>query len=110
LGVAIRLALAFQLAMALLAIGRAAWGTPGVYMSGAALGLTDTDALTVSMSRLEAGLAADVAARAIAIGVLANTVLKLAVAGVLGRATFRRRATIGLGSLGLGSLIGLLFV
>lgn len=110
LGVAIRLALAFQLAMALLTIGRAAWGTPGVYASGAALGLTDTDALTVSMSRVGAGLAADVAARAIAIGVLANTALKLAVAGVLGRATFRRRATIGLASLSLASVIGLLLV
>jgi uncharacterized membrane protein (DUF4010 family) len=49
-----------------------------------------------------------IAAHAIAIGILANTLLKLAVAVTLGRLTFRRRAAIGLVSLAVGSAAGLL--
>jgi uncharacterized membrane protein (DUF4010 family) len=79
-----------------------------VYSTAGVLGLTDVDALTVSMSRPEASLATATAAHAIAIGILANTLLKLTVAVVLGRLTFRRRAAIGLASLAIGSAAGLL--
>jgi hypothetical protein len=54
------------------------------------LGLTDVDALTVSMARgvAETG-SAELAAVAIAIGALANTVLKLTLALFFGGARFR---------------------
>jgi uncharacterized membrane protein (DUF4010 family) len=108
LGAAVRMAIAFQVAMVLISLVQRAWGTAGVYTTAAVLGLTDVDALTVSMSRPEAVLLPSIAAHAIAIGILANTLLKLAVAVVLGRLTFRRRAAIGLVSLAVGSAAGLL--
>jgi hypothetical protein len=58
------------------------------------------DALTLSMNRL--GSTLDVirlAARAIAIGIIANSVLKLALVLVLGARDYRWRAGIGLATL-----------
>jgi uncharacterized membrane protein (DUF4010 family) len=76
--------------------------------TAALLGLTDVDALTLSMSRL--GRAADettLAARAIAVGILANTGLKLTLALVLGTTPFRRVAGWGLAAFALASVVGL---
>ena len=66
------------------------WGACGVFTSAAVLGLTDVDALTVSMAREVARAASPVvAATAIAIGVLANTAMKLGVALFFGSRGFR---------------------
>jgi uncharacterized membrane protein (DUF4010 family) len=108
LGAAIRMALAFQVAIIVIVFVRARWGTPGVYSTAAMLGLTDVDALTVSMSRSKDGLSPDVAARAIAIGILANTALKMAIALALGRHAFRRRAGASLAAMAAASILGLL--
>jgi hypothetical protein len=51
---------------------------------------------------------ATLGAQAIAIGVLSNTVLKLAVALFLGRGEFRRIAGLGLVALAAASGVGLL--
>ena len=107
---AIRMAIAFQAAMIVITVVRGWWGSPGVFASGAVFGLTDVDALVVSMSRAESAFGAETAARAIAIGVLANTLLKLGIAVVVGRSTYRRRAAMGLAGLAAASAIGLLVV
>jgi uncharacterized membrane protein (DUF4010 family) len=53
--------------------------------------LTDVDALTMSMARGMSGVASlDLAARAIAIGVAANTALKLLLALAFSSGSFRR--------------------
>ena len=53
------------------------------------LGLTDVDALTVSMARgVATTVSLEAAARAIAVGVLANTVVKLGVAVLFGSARY----------------------
>jgi uncharacterized membrane protein (DUF4010 family) len=66
------------------------WGQSGVFTSAAVLGLTDVDALTVSMARGVATTASPaIAATAIAVGVLANTVMKLGLAVFLGGPRFR---------------------
>ncbi|HEX6745961.1 MAG TPA: DUF4010 domain-containing protein [Longimicrobium sp.] len=94
---AIQMAVAFQLVLYAVAFVRQTWGSPGVLASAAALGLTDMDALTLSMSRLgPTAAAAALGARAIAIGILANTALKLAVTLALGSPSFRRTAGAGL--------------
>jgi uncharacterized membrane protein (DUF4010 family) len=108
LGAAIRMALAFQVAIVLIGIVRTRWGTSGVYTTAAMLGLTDVDALTVSMSRPDGALPADVASRAIAIGILANTALKMAIALAFGRYAFRRRAGASLAAMAAASALGLL--
>jgi len=53
------------------------------------LGLTDVDALTTSMARSVGQGALELAAMAIATGVLSNTVMKFAIAIGLGRGRFR---------------------
>ena len=55
--------------------------------TAALLGLTDVDALTMSMAR--GGSAPEAAARAIAVGIAANTALKLAIAVALSSRRFR---------------------
>ena len=77
-------------------------------MSAVVLGLTDMDALTYSMTRLGANSDAVVlAAEAIAVGILSNTVFKLAAALALGVGVFRRVAAIGLLALAAASCLGL---
>lgn len=100
LWVAIRLALLFQAAMILLAVARNAWGTGGLNATAALLGFSDVDAMTAAMSRPSAGIPAHAAAYAIVIGILANTVLKLAITLGVGRGAFRIQAARGLGIIG----------
>jgi uncharacterized membrane protein (DUF4010 family) len=105
---AIRMALAFQVVLLLLPLVRHLWGAKGVLASAAVLGLTDVDALTYSMTRLGTGAeAAALGAQAIAVGILSNTVLKLALALILGRGEFRRIAGLGLVALAAASGVGL---
>jgi uncharacterized membrane protein (DUF4010 family) len=87
---ALQMAVLFQLVLMAVHLAREMQGAAGVYASAAVLGLTDVDALTLSMARgvaREASL--HTAAVAIAIGILANTLLKGALAVVFGAPTFR---------------------
>jgi uncharacterized membrane protein (DUF4010 family) len=69
------------------------WGASGVFTSAAVLGLTDVDALTVSMARdVAETISPAVAATAIAIGVLMNTMMKLGLALFFGSRGFRLTA------------------
>jgi len=87
---AIQMAVLFQGVLMLVYLAREMWGQSGVLTSAAILGLTDVDALTVSMARgVAKTVSLEAAALAIAIGVLANTALKLGVALFLGSARFR---------------------
>jgi uncharacterized membrane protein (DUF4010 family) len=105
---AMQMALAFQAAMLAVLFAQRIWGNTGVYAGATILGLTDVDALTVSMSRQQASLATSVAAHAIVIGVLTNTILKLAVATIVGRSAYRRRTAAGLVALAASTAVGLL--
>jgi uncharacterized membrane protein (DUF4010 family) len=86
-----QMAALFQGVLMVVHFAREMWGQSGVLTSAAILGLTDVDALTVSMARGVAKTTSlEAAALAIAIGVLANTTLKLGVALVFGSDRFRR--------------------
>jgi uncharacterized membrane protein (DUF4010 family) len=89
LWVAIRLAILFQLAIMAITLARSIWSVQGVYGSAVVLGLTDVDALTVSMSTPTTAIAPMMAARAIGVGILANTMVKLGIAVVAGSGRFR---------------------
>jgi uncharacterized membrane protein (DUF4010 family) len=90
LGAALQMAVLFQVVLVAVHAAEAVWGNAGLFTTAAALGLTDVDALTVSMARVAAPSAgAQAAAIAIAVGVLANTAMKLALALVLGSRRFR---------------------
>ena len=72
---------------------RVTQGAAGVYTSAAVLGLTDVDALTLSMARDVAhAVSLESAAKAIAIGALANTAMKAGIAIVFGSSAFRMMA------------------
>lgn len=101
---ALQMALLFQGVLYAVYWAREWGGGAGLVVSGAVLGLTDVDALTLSMARS----AADPAARmALLAGVLANGVLKLGVAVTLGGRRFRLLAGAGLALLAAASAAGL---
>lgn len=107
---AIKLAVAFQIVLMVLAFVRDRFGANGILATAGLVGLTDVDPVTLSMSKLGAQPAfVEVAARAVAVGVLANTLFKLAVALVAGAPAYRRAAGLGLLLLAVASALGLLF-
>jgi uncharacterized membrane protein (DUF4010 family) len=92
IGPALQMAAVFQVVLFAVDGMRRAFGEGGLMASGAVLGLTDADALTISMARaVEAGVAASVSARAIAVGIMANCVLKTGLTA-LGTGSFVRQA------------------
>jgi uncharacterized membrane protein (DUF4010 family) len=87
---AVQMAVLFQVVLMVVYVARDSWGASGVLTSAAILGLTDVDALTVSMARgVAQTVPPAVAAQAIAVGVTANTAMKLGLALFLGSRTFR---------------------
>jgi uncharacterized membrane protein (DUF4010 family) len=110
LAAALQMTVLFQVVLIAVHLASEVWGRSGVLTSAAVLGLTDVDALTVSMAR---GVAQTVsppaAATAIAVGVLSNTGMKLGLAVFLGNRTFRRIAggalVLMLAALGAGLIV-----
>lgn len=99
LSAALRMAALFQAVLVVVHLAQNTWGRSGVLTTAAALGLTDVDALTVSMTKSVADtLSMQTAALAIAVGILANNGLKACIALLLGDPQFR---TIVAGTLGL---------
>ena len=109
LSAALQMALVFQAVLMGVHLAREAWGQSGVLTSAAILGLTDVDALTVSMTRdVAQTVSPAVAATAIAVGVAANTAMKLVLAVSFGS---RRFQAIAGGALALMLVaIGVTFV
>jgi len=111
LGSAIRMALVFQLALWLVAIVRERWGSTGTLVSAVLLGLTDMDAITISMSHL--GTDAELAALGglgIAVGMLTNTVVKFGLVVVLGSPRMRKLGGLGLAAIGVAAAAAIWFL
>jgi uncharacterized membrane protein (DUF4010 family) len=91
---ALQMAALFQVVLIVVRAAQATWGRSGILTTAAVLGLTDVDALTLSMSRGVSSF--ETAALAIAVGVLANTILKAIVAAAFGdrRFAFRVAGTL----------------
>ena len=95
---AVQMAALVQAVLFVIEAVQAWYGRAGLVITGAALGLTDVDALTLSMARHAAeGGSVTVAAQALTAGIVSNTFLKLAVAAAIGRGRFRVMTVIGLG-------------
>lgn len=104
----IQMAVALQIVLIALEWVQRQWGMGGVITSAAVLGLADMDALTLAMNRMASDAAtARLAATAIGVGVLSNTLLKLTLTVSLGNAPFRRVASVGLILLAAASAAGL---
>lgn len=90
---ALQMAATFQVVLFAVALVRGWFGEGGLLATGAVLGLTDVDALTISMTKSVAtGISPDTAARAISVGVVANNVMKATLAVVVGDRGFAVRA------------------
>jgi uncharacterized membrane protein (DUF4010 family) len=110
LGAALPMVAGFQIVLFAVDAAKAAFGSHGLLVSSALAGLLDVDALIYSMYKVGQGSsgASFLAARALAVGVLANTLLKFALAVSIGTGSFRRLAGAGLLALALASLAGLM--
>jgi uncharacterized membrane protein (DUF4010 family) len=87
---ALQMAAVFQIVLVLVgAVGRT-FGDSGLLFSGAVLGLTDVDALTIAMTTTSVGGAPAIAAKAIAVGIISNCLMKAALAIALGTPAYRR--------------------
>ncbi|MDR9380514.1 MAG: MgtC/SapB family protein [Natronomonas sp.] len=76
------------------------FGVSGVYATAFLSGLADVDAITLTLSTLEADgeISASVATTGIVIGAIANTLTKIGLAWLLGTAALGRRVTVSLGA------------
>ncbi len=84
------MAITFQAVLMATHLAAELCGATGTLTSAAILGLTDVDALTLSMARSMApSQSPAIAATAIALGILANTAMKLALAVTFGNGRFR---------------------
>ncbi|HEX6211599.1 MAG TPA: MgtC/SapB family protein [Methylomirabilota bacterium] len=95
---AVQMALLFQAVLFGTHLVQDWFGRGGLLVTGALLGLTDVDALTLSMAReaVERTPIA-VAAQALGLGILSNTLMKLAMAAAIGSGAFRTMTAAGLG-------------
>lgn len=108
---ALQMVAAFQVVLVLLEAVNRRFGNAGLLASAFALGLTDVDALTASITqRVAAGLAADVGAIAIAVGILSNSLTKLVIALAVGRGPFRLWTSLGLVAMTLAGLAALVLL
>jgi uncharacterized membrane protein (DUF4010 family) len=90
---AIELALLFQVVLYVVYYVRQWVGDSGLMATGFVLGLTDVDALTLSMTRSVAtGIAIEMACRAILMGIIANSIMKAIIAFALGTRRFAWQA------------------
>jgi uncharacterized membrane protein (DUF4010 family) len=107
LGSAILMALAFQVVLTILQLFQERFGDSGILASAALAGLTDMDAITFGMSQLAKNTAMiSVAAQALILATVVNTVFKTALALVLGSPAYRRLAVPGLFVVALAGAAG----
>jgi uncharacterized membrane protein (DUF4010 family) len=87
---ALQMTALFQLVLFVILAVQARWGSQALVATSAFVGLTDLDALTLSLAR-GAAAASDLRPVALSLvaGIVANTLLKLSVAVVVGRGLFR---------------------
>jgi uncharacterized membrane protein (DUF4010 family) len=92
LSTAVQFGLVFAVALVLVDFAQAYLGSPGVYLASVLAGLTDVDAITLSVSRLTSNgqLGLRVAGIAVVIAALANTFSKGVIAYSTGSQELRR--------------------
>jgi uncharacterized membrane protein (DUF4010 family) len=99
---ALQMTALFQGVLFVILAVQARWSAEALVATSAIVGLTDLDALTLSLARSTVDVGAvPTAAFALVTGILSNTVLKLMVAVVVGRGWFRAATAGGLGAIAL---------
>jgi uncharacterized membrane protein (DUF4010 family) len=94
---ALQMVIAFQLVLFVADYARNEFGQQGILGSALVMGAFDMDAITISMAQMTRnGTSAALAAQAVTVGVVSNTIVKLGIAVVLGRGRFRPLTAAGL--------------
>ena len=111
LGVPIRFGLLLAAVM-VIANGATEWlGDAGLYMVSAFAGITDVDAITLSVAgNIKTGLAVKAAYTAVLIAALANTLVKWGIVLVAGGVAMARLVAVPLGLMILGGVAGYLLL
>jgi uncharacterized membrane protein (DUF4010 family) len=109
LGEAIQFGLLFGVVTVAAKAAQAYFGETGLYLAGAVAGLTDVDAIALSMANLAATEpeSQSVAARTIVIAVLANTATKTGLAASLGTPELRRVLLVTAVVLSIAAIAGI---
>jgi uncharacterized membrane protein (DUF4010 family) len=108
---AIRFGILFGIIIIIARAAQFFFGTAGVYVSSFLTGLTDVDAITLSLSKLEQGaLVPAVAVHGIMIATLANTAVKALITAVNGSAGLRRQAVPVFSAMIGAGILALLFL
>jgi len=106
---AIQMTALFQGVLFLIHFVQSRFGASGMVVTGAILGLTDIDALTLSMGRqAAAGTDLDVAAFALATGIVSNTIVKVLIGVTVGRGVFRTLVGAGLAAIAVALVAAML--
>lgn len=106
---AIEMALLFQVVLFAVFYVREWVGEGGLLASGFVLGLTDVDALTLSMTRsASTGTSVDAAARAIAMGIVANSLMKAGIAAAIGHGRYKWHAGGALMAMAAAGVVSLM--
>jgi uncharacterized membrane protein (DUF4010 family) len=112
LGPAITFGVLYGVILIVANAARLAFGDAGIYVSSAAAGLADVDAITLSLAQLTktGDIGVDTASRAIVLAVVSNTIIKGLMVIVLGAAGLRRVVVPGLVAiLAVALVVGLVF-
>ena len=112
LGEAIKFGLLFGVVMVVAKAAEAYLGETGLYLAGAVAGLTDVDAISLSMANLATANpeSLKVAARTIVIAVLSNTLVKTGMAVFLGAPALRRTILLATLPLLIAAAVGTIVV
>jgi len=106
---ALQMTALFQVVLFVILAVQARWSAPALVATSAFVGLTDLDALTLSLAH--STTTADglpLAATALAAGIISNTILKLSVACAIGRGAFRVITGVTLGAMAAALLAAIL--
>lgn len=107
---ALEMAALFQVVLFAVHYVRSSVGESGLLASGFVLGLTDVDALTLSMTRsVASGTPLEAAARAITMGIVANSLMKAGIAVVVGSGRFKWHAGAALLAMAAAGTAALFF-
>lgn len=98
---ALQMTALFQAVLFVIVAVRTRWSSEALVATSAFVGLTDLDALTLSLARGVPGTTDAPVVIALVAGILSNTLLKLTVALVVGRAKFRLLTVAVLGAMAL---------
>lgn len=103
--VAIKFALIYAGVLWLVKFASDQFGTSGTYIASIISGVTDVDAITISMAKMaKSSDNTDIATNSILIATLSNTMVKLIIALTLGNTALRKTVSIGFGAIFLAGI------